>query len=142
MQATRDYVVWLSGLALEGLSRPLAPDRAAEDRATAAACSWLDVLDAGRSGASFEAAAPVVRRSLTREQWERAVRAVREPLGRCLSRKLRSRRLVDPLLPGPRGPFAVIEFDSAFEGRQGVVETITPGLDGDGRWRVAGYFVA
>jgi len=142
MHAMRDYALWLSGLSLAGLSRPLARNHAAEERATAAARSWLVVLDAGRSSWSFDAAAPVVRKALTREQWERAVQAVRAPLGRCLWRTLRSRQLVDSLAQGPKGPFAVIRFETHFERKPDAVETIIPALGGDGRWRVAGYFIA
>ena len=142
MQTMRDYALWLSGLSLAGLSRPLARNHAAEERATAAARSWLLVLDAGGSSRSFDEAAPVVKRALTQEQWERAVQAVRAPLGRCLSRTLCSRKLVDSMRRGPKGPFAVIRFETRFERKQDVVETIIPALGGDGRWRVAGYFIA
>jgi uncharacterized protein DUF4019 len=139
---TRDYFLWLSGLSLAGLSRPVARKHAAEERATAAARSWLEVLDAGRSARSFDQAAPLVKDALTSTQWERAVQAVRVPLGRCLARTLRSRKLVESLVQGPRGPFALIEFETDFEGRQDAVETIVSALGGDGRWRVAGYFIA
>jgi hypothetical protein len=67
---------------------------------------------------------------------------VRAPLGRCLARTLRSRKLVDSLAQGPKGPFAVIHFETDFERRQDAVETIVSALGGDGRWRVAGYFIA
>ena len=141
-QAVRDYVLWVSGLGLAGLSRPLAHRPAAAERATAAARSWLDLVDAGRFLRSFDEAAPLVKDTLTPEQWDRAVQAVRAPLGRCLSRTLRSRTLVTSVAQGPKGPFAVIRFETDFEGRPGIVETIVPALGGDGRWRVAGYFVA
>jgi hypothetical protein len=35
----------------------------------------------------------------------------------------------------------VIRFDTVFEHRSRRVETITPVLDADGRWRVAAYFI-
>lgn len=35
----------------------------------------------------------------------------------------------------------MIRFETAFEGRPDAVETLVPALGGDGRWRVAGYFI-
>jgi len=35
----------------------------------------------------------------------------------------------------------VIQFDSSFEHKQTAVETVTPMLDTDGKWRVSGYFI-
>jgi Protein of unknown function (DUF4019) len=84
----------------------------------------------------------VVRRAVDEQLWDRAARAVRAPLGRCLSRRLRSLRFVRSRSSDSRGPCAVIEFESDFEGRDRVVETLTPALGSDGRWRVAGYMVA
>jgi hypothetical protein len=66
---------------------------------------------------------------------------VRTPLGRCLSRTLRSHKLVDSLPGAPKGPYVVLQFESDFERREHAVETVTPVLGPDGRWRVAGYFI-
>jgi len=35
----------------------------------------------------------------------------------------------------------VIQYESSFEHKQSAVETITPTLDKDGKWRVSGYFI-
>ena len=34
----------------------------------------------------------------------------------------------------------VIRYDSGFENKQAAVETVTPMLDKDGKWRVSSYF--
>jgi len=136
-----DYALWMSALSLAGLARPLADDAKATEQATRAARAWLGVLDRGDHAASWERAAPLFRAALEPGRWDRAVRAVRAPLGRCRSRTLRSRQLVDSLSGGPRGPYAVIQFETAFETRADAVETVTPALGCDGRWRVAGYFI-
>jgi len=41
----------------------------------------------------------------------------------------------------PDGKYVVIQFKTSFENKKSVIETITPMLDNDGRWRVSGYFV-
>jgi len=141
MGTRREFVAWLSGLSLAGLARPLGADQAVEDKAGAAAQAWLDLVDGGRYGAGWDAAAPAFKSMVTRDEWDQAVHSVREPLGRCLSRTLRSHKLVDALPGGPRGPYVVLQFETDFEQKAGVVETVTPAFGSDDVWRVAGYFI-
>lgn len=139
MQTRRSFVVWLSALSLVGLARPLAADPGAEDAAEDAARGWLELVDSGRYGESWDQAAAMFKGAVTKEQWQQALSSVRQPLGRCRSRKLLSRKLVEALPNAPKGPYVVIQFQAEFENKRDAVETITPALDG--RWRVAGYFI-
>jgi hypothetical protein len=41
----------------------------------------------------------------------------------------------------PKGEYVVIQYKTEFAGAGTVLETITPMLDKDGKWRVSGYFV-
>jgi hypothetical protein len=137
----REIVAQLSALSLAGLARPLAADDGEEAGAEAAARAWLDLVDGGRYATSWEASAPVFKRVVTMDQWDRAVHSVRTPLGRCLCRTLRSHKLVDSLPGGPRGHHVVLQFETDFENKEDAVETVTPALGRDNRWRVAGYFI-
>ena len=139
--ARRNVVAWLSAMSLAGLGRPLAADPDAEAEATAVARAWLDLVDSGRYAVSWTATATALKDAVCEDDWETAVRTVRVPLGRCLSRNLHARATVEGLPEAPRGPWAVIRFESHFERRRGVVETVTTNLGSDGRWRVAAYFV-
>jgi hypothetical protein len=141
MGTRREFVAWLSALSLAGLARPLSANERVEEKAAAAARAWLDLVDGGRYAAGWDAAAPAFKGMVTRDEWERAVHSVREPLGRCLSRTLRSHKLVDSLPGAPKGPFVVLQFESEFEHKEGAVETVTPALGDDDFWRVTGYFI-
>ena len=45
-------------------------------------------------------------------------------------------------LPGaPDGEYVVIQYATTFENKKSAIETITPMLDGDGKWRVSGYYI-
>jgi hypothetical protein len=58
-----------------------------------------------------------------------------------LSRK-RKNATYSKTLPGaPDGEYVVIQYESSFERKQSAVETVTPMLDKDGKWRVSGYFI-
>jgi hypothetical protein len=141
MQTRRDFVTWLSAISLAGLTRPLRADEGAERHAAAAARAWLDLVDSGRHATSWEKAAPAFQGAVSCEQWDRAVHSVRTPLGRCLSRRLLSHKLVESPRGGPKGPYTVLQFETDFEHRAAAVETVTPVRGRDGRWRVAGYFI-
>ena len=136
-----ERVAWLSALSLADLGRPVAGHADWEREATSVALSWLRLVDVGRHSASWSAGAPLLREGLRPSDWDKALRSARAPLGRCSWRTLQSREAVLGPAGDLRGPYVVIRFESAFERRGQVVETVTPALGTDGRWRVAAYFI-
>jgi hypothetical protein len=141
-EAMRSSVAtWLSALSLAGLGRPTGPSPDSERAATRVTRSWLRLVDDGRHPASWAAAAPLLRENVGPREWDAALRAVRVPLGRCLGRRLRSRAVVEGPTGVLRGPYVVIRFESAFERRSRVAETVTAVLGPDRCWHVAAYFI-
>ena len=41
----------------------------------------------------------------------------------------------------PKGEYVVLQYKTAMAGGGAVIETITPMLNKDGKWRVSGYFI-
>jgi uncharacterized protein DUF4019 len=113
----------------------------AEKAAESSAQSWLALVDGGKYGESWDAAAALFKGAMPRSQWEAALEKVRQPLGKTVSRRLRGAKYMTELPNAPKGEYVVIQFDTAFENRAGAVETITPMKDKDGSWRVSGYFI-
>lgn len=113
----------------------------AEDTAQAAAEAWLKVVDEGNYGASWDQAAKLFKGAITKQQWERTAAGARGPLGKLVSRKLKSRDYREKLPGVPDGKYVVIQFDTVFENKSSAVETVTPMLDPDGVWRVSGYYI-
>jgi hypothetical protein len=66
---------------------------------------------------------------------------VRTPLGKLVSRKLKSREYAEKMPGAPDGRSVVVQYDTVFENKASAVETVTPMADPDGAWRVAGYFI-
>ncbi|MGC2540885.1 MAG: DUF4019 domain-containing protein, partial [Candidatus Sulfotelmatobacter sp.] len=112
-----------------------------EQLAQQAAESWLALVDSGKYAQSWQEAAPLFKAAVSNEQWQRALEASRDPLGKLLSRKLKSARYTKTLPGAPDGEYVVIQFDSSFEHKQSAVETVTPMLDKDGKWKVSGYYI-
>jgi len=119
--------------------------RAAESEAVGkaqnAAGAWLALVDAGKYGESWEAAASFLKAAVTKPGWESAVRSARSPFGALKSRKLKSATFKTSLPGAPDGEYVVIQFDTRFEKKEAAVETVTPMREKDGSWKVSGYYV-
>jgi hypothetical protein len=103
--------------------------------------NWLALVDQGNYGKSWETAAGHFKGAVTEKQWEQAVNAVRSPLGKVISRKLKSKQYTTSLPGAPDGEYVVIQFETSFEKKKSSVETITPMKEKDGSWRVSGYYI-
>jgi hypothetical protein len=120
----------------------LADDRAeAKAEAVNAANAWLALLDAGDYGASWDGAADYLKRAISKEDWQRTVAAVRQPLGAVTEREVEAASYRTELPGAPDGHYVVIQFSTRFANKRSAVETVTPTLEEDGQWRVSGYFV-
>ena len=116
-------------------------DQRAEGKALGAAETWLALVDNGKYSESWETTAVLFRNAVTKEQWERALNAVRKPFGRLIARRLKSKQYATSLPGAPDGEYVVIQYETSFENKKAAVETVTPMLDEDGNWRVSGYYI-
>jgi hypothetical protein len=112
-----------------------------EDAAQTAAESWLKLVDDGKYAESWEQAAKLFKGAVGQADWTRMVGNVRSPLGKLVSRKLKSREYTEKMPGAPDGKYVVIQHDTVFEKKASAVETVTSLLDPDGAWRVSGYFI-
>src|SRR5262245_14693578 len=92
--------------------------------AQAAAEAWLKVVDAGNYASSWEQASKLFRGAVTQEQWVQALKGTRAPLGKVVSRKIKSRQYTEKLPGAPDGKYVVIQFDTVFENKPSAVETV------------------
>lgn len=86
---------WVAGSAmlLVFLSVPAPAQQKPEQVAQQSAEAWLALTDSGTYGESWQQSASRFKAAVTQPQWEAAMRASREPLGRVVSRNLLKRRL-------------------------------------------------
>jgi uncharacterized protein DUF4019 len=112
-----------------------------EQLAQKSAEAWLALIDSGKYAESWDQASQVFKGSLTKDQWASTVKGVRVPLGAVQSRKFKNATYTKTLPGAPDGEYVVIQYDTSFTNKQSAVETITPMLDKDGKWRVSGYFI-
>ena len=113
----------------------------AENAAVECAEAWLALIDAGKLAESWDQAAQYLKAAVSRDGWEKACRAFRGPLGKMVSRTLKSKQYTTTAPGAPDGQYVIIQYDTSFQNKESAVEIITPMLDKDGKWRVSGYFI-
>ena len=130
---TAFFIFAFSSVALAG--------QADEEAAIAASKAWLVLIDEGKYIEGWEEAAQMLKAAVAKENFQASLRAARGPLGKVLSRKIKSKRYTEVLPGAPDGKYVVIQYETSFEHKKSAIETITPMLDKDGRWRVSGYYI-
>ena len=113
----------------------------AEQAASASASEWIALVDEGRYGDSWQEASELFRVAVTKEQWESSLEGVRKPLGNIVSREVSSMQYAEELPGAPDGQYVVIQYRTSLEFKKSAVETVTPMIDKDGKWRVSGYYI-
>jgi hypothetical protein len=119
----------------------LKANEVAEKAAATAAGAWVSLVDGGDYAESWNQAAGFFKNAVTKEQWQQSLKAVRAPLGKMVARKLKSKQYTKTLPGAPDGEFVVIQYETTFKNKKSAIETVTPMLDKDGKWRVSGYYI-
>lgn len=133
------FILPISLLFLSGCNSSNNPE--AEKAALKAAKNWLKLVDDREYDKSWQEAANYFKRRITKEEWQRTMNSQREPFGDNISRSVRSKQYRTSLPGVPDGQYVVIQYQSFFENKKDAIETVTPMLDEDGKWRVSGYFI-
>ena len=141
MKYLRILAVWGMTMAALCFACSALADADKEAAAVAAAKAWLTLIDDGKYGDSWEAAAAYFKGAITKKYWQQTLTAVRKPLGVLISREVRSKAYTQSLPGAPDGEYLVIQFNTSYENKKSAVETVTPMRDSDGTWRVSGYYI-
>jgi hypothetical protein len=138
LRVTRVVVTMALVLAL---GRPAGALDQDEIAAAKQAEAWLILVDQQKYADSWDAAATVFRDTVDRGMWADALGGARGPLGRLLSRRVKSVESKTSLPGAPDGKYVIIQYDTTFEHKKAAVETVTPMQEENGTWKVTGYFI-
>jgi hypothetical protein len=141
MKSRAVLVLTLTILSILFSLNPIPANEVAEKAAVAASGAWLPLVDEGNYAKSWHQAAGLFKNAVTQEQWQNTMKAVRTPLGEMLARKLKSKQYTRTLPGVPDGEYVVIQYETTFKNKKSAVETVTPMLYKDGKWRVSGYYI-
>lgn len=139
MGVVRNIIVGFSLIAMISVCVAHGAVTMQEKDALAAAEKWLFMVDKGEYAETWKEASEYFKTVVTEEEWVQSLQAVRKPLGQLASRKVESLTHKTSLLNAPDGEYVVIQFKSFFENNKSGVETVTPQMEKDGKWRVSGY---
>ncbi len=129
-------------LALLMCTAVFAQDEAAKrEAAQLSARSWLALVDRGEYGQSWQEAASFFKSKISKADWEKVIQQVHAPLGAAGRRTLLGALYQTELPNAPKGEYVLIQYKAEFASGGPFIETITPMLDKDGKWRVSGYFI-
>lgn len=113
----------------------------AEKAAISSATEWLNLVDEGRYEKSWDESATLFKIEVSRDKWLGLLKDNRSPLGKVLARKLKLKHYTKSMPGAPDGDYVVLQYETAFEKKPSTLETITPMLDKDGKWRVMNYYI-
>jgi len=117
------------------------PEPGAVDTAQSTAQHWVGEIDHAQYAQSWDEAAQLFRKAISKPDWEKAVAAARAPFGAVEKRELLSATYAEQLPGSPPGKYVVIQYRAQFAGGKSAIETVTPMKDADGNWRVSGYYI-
>ena len=112
----------------------------AEDEASAAAKTWLAVVDAKNYPESWKDAADLFQQGVSEEKWGGMVQSVRDRVGPVKSRVFQSAQFTKTLPGVPDGDYAIVSFQTDFETKGASTEVISL-VHENGKWKVGGYFI-
>ena len=137
----RNVLIGLVLITMILVSAASGADTRQKEDALAAAENWLPMIDNGEYAKSWKEAAAYFEKVITEGEWVQSMQDVREPLGKPISRKVKGLTPKTSLPNTPEGKYIVIQFETSFEKGKSGLETVTPQLESDGKWRVAGYHI-
>jgi len=107
----------------------------------AAALLWLGLVDKNEYEESWQQASTIFQYAVIEIDWVKQIRAARAPLGAVLSRNQEESVSQKNPSGAPDGDYIVVKYESSFDKKAEVVETLTLYLESDGSWRTTGYFI-
>jgi len=137
----KNLILMLGIVILLTSNAAFAGDPEKEKAAVTSASTWLKLVDEAKYQESYKEAASFFKNAVTEQQWVQSMNAVRKPIGKALSRQVKSATYTKSLPGAPDGEYVVIQFNTSFENKKTAVETVTPMLDKDQKWRVSGYYI-
>ena len=114
---------------------------AAIEEAKTGARAWLVLHDGQEFEESWEAAGELLQAAVTQKEWTAKWSVTMTPLGKVVSRGVKSAEHATTIPGAPDGEYVILKFDTAFETGQTAVETLYVRKEPDGLWRVSGYFI-
>jgi HEAT repeat protein len=118
------------------------PQPSKEKIVTMSAEACLGLMDEGKYSESWnEGSEEELKDRVKQQKWELAIREVRAPLGKLISRKVRNISYQTNFADAPDKQWSTIEFKTSFENKKSATEMVSLSLNKDGKWQVFSYSI-
>ncbi|NJD55398.1 MAG: DUF4019 domain-containing protein [Nitrospirae bacterium] len=84
------------------------------------------MVDSEKYAESWKEAADLFKNAINQEQWQQSLQAVRKPLGKLVTRKVKTKTHKTSLPGAADSEYVVIEVETTFEHKKSAIETVTP----------------
>lgn len=105
-----------------------------------AAQAWLDQVDQNRYDQSWDHSSSMMRRTISKGEWEKVLNTTRHPLGGVTKRTMVQQLPAQNPKNMPRGDYMVILYQTSFAGKPQARELVTMSFE-NGEWRVLTYMI-
>ena len=113
---------------------------AGSSNGSGAAKEWLTIVDSGNYTKSWHKADAFFQATLSENKWDTALKGIRAPLGKVISRAEVSSKQLSSLPGIPDGEYLIIQYKTTFENKKSAQETLTLSKS-SGQWLAVGYFI-
>ncbi len=102
---------------------------------------FLLLVDTSQYAQSWDATSNFFKSQVPKEIWVKQLSSLSPAFGKVTNRQIVKAQQMTQLPGAPDGQYVVLQYDTTFENKRKAIETITPMLDKDGKWRVTGYYI-
>jgi hypothetical protein len=99
---------------------------------------WLELVDKGRYGESWDKASFLMKSTIQKASWEKLMEQTRKPLGSVKSRQVLDQRTAKNPPGMPKGDYIVMFYKTAFSRKDTAYELLTLYYQ-EGKWNVVTY---
>jgi uncharacterized protein DUF4019 len=103
--------------------------------------NWLKLVDDHKYRQSWKELAASLQKTVPEDRWRQVMGTVRDALGELDGRKVSKIKFREKLPGLPDGDYAIVQFDTAFEGKTDAVEIVYLESQSENSWKVCGYYV-
>jgi len=102
---------------------------------------FLLLVDTNQYAQSWDAASSFFKTQVPKETWVKQISSLRPAFGKVTDRQIFKAQQMTQLPGAPDGQYIILQYNTTFTNKRKAIETITPMLDNDGKWRVTGYYI-
>lgn len=135
----KTIVSFLVLILLSGLNS--AESNATQEEAVSVAQKWLELVESGQLNEGWKTLSSQYKINVTQQKWQTVCNSVYNKPTKAIDRKIiHISQWHDRNSDNDESSYVTIRFKTTYDDKTERVQMITPRLEQDGQWRVAGFY--